>query len=80
MLTADRAYYLNADQTDVVAEGSPDAAFLLVAAGGQIAEAEAKKYGLRLGDQPAVDLATARADWVKPASPPKRGAGPSEDK
>lgn len=40
------ALYLNADKTKVVEEGDPEAAFLLVASGGQLPEEEAEKYGL----------------------------------
>lgn len=40
------ALYLNADKTQVVAEGSPDAAFLLVGPGGSLLREEAERYGL----------------------------------
>lgn len=39
MATAKRNLYLNADRTQVVSEG-PDAAYVLVAQGGEIREAE----------------------------------------
>lgn len=44
---SDRALYLNADKSEVVEEGSPDAAFLLVGAGSEIDDADAAKYGLK---------------------------------
>lgn len=40
------ALYLDAKQQEVVAEGDSRAAFLLVAAGGQLSEEEARKWGL----------------------------------
>ena len=40
------ALYLDAKQQEVVAEGDARAAFLLVAAGGQLSEEEARKWGL----------------------------------
>lgn len=47
MFKSDKALYLNADKSQVVEEGSPDAAFLLVGAGSEIDDADAKKYGLK---------------------------------
>lgn len=44
---SDRALYLNADKTEVVEEGDPNAAFLLVGAGSEIDDADAAKYGLK---------------------------------
>lgn len=43
---SDRALYLNADRTEVVEEGDPEAAFLLVGAGSEIDDADAARYGL----------------------------------
>ena len=40
------AIYLNADKTEVVEEGSEEAAYLLVASGGQIPIEVAEQYGL----------------------------------
>ena len=40
------AIYLNADKTEVAEEGSEDAAYLLVAEGGQIPLSVAEQYGL----------------------------------
>jgi len=40
------ALYLNADKSKVVAADSIEAAFLLVAAGGQLPESEAARWGL----------------------------------
>lgn len=45
--TSDRALYLNADKSEVVEAGSPDAAFLLVGAGSEIPDEEAARYGLK---------------------------------
>lgn len=44
-MISDKRLYLNADKTKVVPEG-PDAAFLLVAEGGELDNETAKKYGL----------------------------------
>jgi len=38
--------YLDAKQQEVVKEGDPRASFLLVAAGGQLSDEEAEKWGL----------------------------------
>jgi hypothetical protein len=46
MWTAPRRLYVNADRSKVVDEGDPEAAALLVGAGGQIEEAEAERLGL----------------------------------
>ncbi len=79
MLTADKTYYLTADKSMVVEEGSAEAAFLLVAAGGQISQEEAEKYGLRLADTNAGNAPdTGVVIRREPAT--KRFIGPSEDK
>lgn len=49
---SDKALFLNADRTEVVEEGSPDAAFLLVGAGSSLDDNEAAKYGLKSVDAP----------------------------
>lgn len=44
---SDRALYLNADKTEVLEEGDPNAAYLLVGAGSELDDSEAAKYGLK---------------------------------
>src|ERR1051325_346078 len=51
--TASERLYLTADRSRVVKDGDPDAAFLLVCAGGQLPIAEARKYGLL--DEPSAE-------------------------
>lgn len=46
MFESDRNLYLNADKTKVVEEGDPEAAYVLVAAGGRIHLEDAEKFGL----------------------------------
>jgi len=55
MYVADRNLYLNSDKSMVVAEGSPAAAYLLVAAGCQVTDAVVKKYNIGLEDLDAVE-------------------------
>lgn len=66
--TADRRLYHNADRSRIVEEGDPDAAYLLVAEGAELPDAEAKRLGL--------DAVKAKS---KPAET-KRVEGPPEDK
>ena len=47
VFTSDRTLYLTADQSEVVEEGDPRAAFLLVREGSQIDDALAKQHGLK---------------------------------
>jgi hypothetical protein len=47
MLVLDKRYYLNADKTKVVEEGSVEAAYLLGPRGFLISEEDAKKLGLK---------------------------------
>jgi len=53
MYESERALYLNADKTKVVEEGDPEAAYLLVAAGGKLHIEDAERYGIveRIGKQ-----------------------------
>lgn len=44
---SDKRLYLNVDKSKVVAEDSPDAAFLLVGEGGEVSDEDAKTYGLK---------------------------------
>lgn len=61
---SDKALFLNADRTEVVEEGSPDAAFLLVGAGSSLDDNEAAKYGLKNSSK-AEDKAVAAPDEDK---------------
>lgn len=63
MFTSTRRLYLNRDKTGVVEEGDPEAAFLLVAEGGELPHEEAEKYGLTTKAAPAETKAVKpRAD------------------
>jgi hypothetical protein len=44
---SDKRLYVNADKSKVVDEDSPEAAYLLVGAGGSVSDEDAKKYGLK---------------------------------
>jgi hypothetical protein len=44
---ADKRYYTNADRTELVPEGSPDAAYLVVGEGGEVTDEMAEKYGIK---------------------------------
>jgi hypothetical protein len=46
MWVSDDDYCLNADRTKAVKASDPAAAFVLINKGGELDEAEAKKYGL----------------------------------
>lgn len=46
LYTADRRLWLTADQSRVVEDGDPEAAFQLISPGQQMPEARARKYGL----------------------------------
>lgn len=63
---SDKALYLNADKTEVVKEGDPDAAFLLVGAGSEIDDTDAAKYGLKSTSK-SEDKAVAAPDEDKAA-------------
>jgi hypothetical protein len=77
MLIADKNYYLNADKSEIVPGDSPEAAFLLVAEGGAIDEAEAEKYGLKLKEQPEAE---PESGVTINRTSTKRSPGASEDK
>ena len=68
MLKSDKTYYLNADRSKAVPEDSEDAAYLLVREGGEIAEADAKQYGLKLGGE---TKAQTEAPKTKAATEPR---------
>jgi len=78
MYTSETAVYANSEG-EVVPADSPDAATLVVAAGGTITDEEAAKYGLtdeeggakrKSDDAPADDAADARADAPADAPAP----------
>jgi hypothetical protein len=52
---SDKRLYLNADRSKVVDEESADAAYLLVNAGGELTDAQAKQYGLSTKAKAAAD-------------------------
>jgi hypothetical protein len=62
------ALWLDSKQQEVVKDGDPKAAFLLVGAGGQLPEDEARRWGL-LSDEKAK---SAPANKAKDA-PPNKG-------
>jgi hypothetical protein len=61
--------YLDAKQQNVVQEGDPRASFLLVAAGGQLPEEEARKWGLL--DDESKAKKSAPANKAKDEAPNK---------
>lgn len=48
----DKRLYVNADRSKIVDEDSPDAAFLLAAAGHTVSDEDVKRYGLKAADAP----------------------------
>lgn len=56
-----RRIYLTADRKRAVEEGDPDARFLLCTAGGEVALADAKRYGLLDEPEEAPDEAPEEA-------------------
>jgi len=66
------ALYLDAKQQEVVKDGDPRASFLLVAAGGQLSDEEAEKWGLLIPDKARYEKAKAApANKAKDAPPNK---------
>ena len=57
--------YVNADSTKVVAEGSPDAAFLLGNAGDEISDETAKRLGLEVSVPTAPAYAKMKVDELR---------------
>lgn len=90
MYTSDTRVYLNADKTAVVPETSREATFLLVGAGGQLPESEARRYGLLDEPVPSAEATPAApppAPTVtkapkaeKPAAAPKAAKEPATPK
>ena len=46
MWTSTARIYVNSEKTKVMAEGSPEAKFLLCPAGGQVSDVDCRRYGL----------------------------------
>jgi hypothetical protein len=74
--TSDKRLYLNADRSKIVEEDDPDAAHLLVAAGGQVSDVIAKQYNLK-----AKEKSEAKADDAGDEKPEaKQVSSPPENK
>lgn len=59
---SDKRYFLTADGSRAVDEGDPAAATLLVGKGGELPQAEAERYGLKLDEaKPPTPLDAERA-------------------
>lgn len=71
---ADKHYYVDESKSIIVEESDPRAAFLLVAKGHELIEAEARRYGLVKGD----DTMQAKANTGPPEN--KAQQGPIENK
>lgn len=65
------AIWLTANMTETVPEGDPKAAFLLVAAGGQLPLEEAERYGLTSERKAAAE----KANKLKADSVPNKAKG-----
>lgn len=76
MFKSDKRLWLTADGATVVEDGDPRARVLLVAAGGEIDDALAKKFGLPEYTQAAHEHAQAPAD--EPTA--MKAQAPDEDK
>lgn len=55
--TSDKRLHVNADRSKIVPENSEDAAYLLVAEGGELSDEEAAKYGLGKKNETKAELA-----------------------
>lgn len=77
----DRRLCVTADRSRVVEEQDPEAAFLLIKAGGMISAADVDRYGLTKADDGTVQLADRRPSRAAtpptpaPADPPKAKSG-----
>jgi hypothetical protein len=71
MFISHRRLYLNSDRSRVVEESDPDAAFLLIGAGGSLDDATARQYGL-IKDAP---LTASSVLLAAPAPDAESGAG-----
>lgn len=84
-MRADRRLYVTADRGEIVEEGDPRSAWLLVAEGRDIGPSDVERYGLRMEDgrvtwdaAPAAKMAEAPEDKQMPA-PENKAAGLPED-
>ncbi len=71
--TSDKRLYVNADRSKIVSEDSPDAAYLLVAEGGELPDDEAAKYKLGQQEKSAKAEHAPAENKAEPA--PKSGSG-----
>jgi hypothetical protein len=71
----DRKFF-NADKSELVDAGSPEAAFLAFAPGDDLTDAQARKWGLADPD-PEPDPASTPDPAPEPDKPPKSGARPA---
>lgn len=69
---SDKRLHVNSDKSKVVPEDHPDAAYLLVAEGGELSDEEAAKYGLDKGKKAESKPAENKAE-AAPAN--KTGSG-----
>lgn len=82
---SEKRLYLNSDRSKVVEEDDADAAYLLVNAGGQVSDADAKQYDLKKADvkadaeekaeeKPAENKAEEKAESKQVEDPPENKA------
>jgi hypothetical protein len=79
-MKADRRYYLNADRSKIVEEGSSEAAYLLAAEGADIPTEDARRYKLGRYADDEVPAAPAEAKAEEKPADAKAVAGPPENK
>lgn len=72
--------YLNKDKTEVVEEGSRDAAFLLVRAGKEMSESDMDVYGQGLGAKAKALVAAQGGSKGRTAPPEDKSMAPGENK
>jgi hypothetical protein len=78
--TAEERLYLDADG-NVVKEGDPKAATLLVGAGGQLSDEDARRYGLVQREKPAEDAEQPATDEKAQTAPrPNKARTAGENK
>ena len=71
---SDKRLYVNADRSKIVEEDSPEAAYLLVGAGGQVSDEDAKKYGLKASRSAENKKADDEPESKQVAEPPQNKA------
>ena len=69
MFIADRRLWQTADRSRLVEDGDPEAAFLFCTPGDEVAEEEAKRYGLTKAAPPLEDKAVKAPPGDKAAEP-----------